>query len=292
MSIIQDALRRKEQDAPPGESAADSKGTGGAGGSRLVFATPIRTAYPSPTPPPVVPPLPVSETVTHPAPPPSQEAQGVGDMPCAGRGRDPKILIIGSVVLLLWLVGGAFFAYQKGWLRGGEHAPVGSGPDSGAVTPVGADPSYGIAGLIEREKIDIAKAVSNTEDAPHPDSEALRPLPGVIPAIQPPVPESALPSASFKNAPEPVVAARENTPSKTSPRTLPGEKNKWPKFVVNGVVEPAMGKPGLVIFDGSDMVNVGQVSEKGILVRGVHGQEAVLEFSGEQKTYYVGKGEK
>lgn len=261
MSIIQDALRRREQDggANPPESGRPS------------------LAPPPPAdarPPQRFPPLPVSPIEM---PPPIPAGPPVPPTVVRHRGAGWLAVVI---ALLLAAGGTGFWGYRAGWFDRGVVDPQPAESTTVAVKPA---PASSVGQLIQTVRDVVREEQSRSVESP-----ALPTVPA--PPQAPAAPAAPAPAPGPASSPEAAPAA----PVHSSPSMLDrlrGTKDRaWPKFTVRGVLSRAGERPGMVILD-QEMLEEGRVSRHGIRVVEVKAQTAVLEYQNDRRTYRAGEGE-
>lgn len=293
MSIIQEALRRKEaeQGMPPSSPAAPS----------LPIPPPSDARRP-PAPPPL------SARPRHHA---QTRHRGVGAM----------------VVVLLIVVGGvaagAFFLARRSEDKVQEL--MGSSPPSAVPGPEAAEaqatgPRSGFGRAVEAAKRAVGLAEQRNEDIERRVAELQRQDPGLPapvrataepppPPVAPPSPATA-PRAPAPSAPAVAVTPAPATESKSATavigdflaglrgggpekepeatiRSSASDTLKWPKFSVRGILAPAQGNRGSVVLN--DRILGLHEDLDGVQVVEIRSEEAVLEYKGARRTMRAGQ---
>lgn len=247
MSIIQDALRRREQESPP-----DLPARGPA-------------TFPVPTP----------SVSAAPPPPPSRGASAP-----AARSKDRPGVVLLILLLAVVAAGGYWVVRQRtSAARDAEETPVPPASAGPAAEPASR---WGRA-IRSVQHLVAASAKRSAETDAAVDAGDVPPAP----APEPP--------SEFQTIVPPSVAPPPPSPSPAPPPEPPPRSQearvRWPRFTVKGVIAPAGGMRGTVILN-DETLQEGDFSEKGIRIVAVRGQEAFLEYEGQQRSFFAGQGER
>lgn len=244
MSIIQDALRRREQESPPD---LPSRGP---------------PTFPVPAP---------SGSEPPPPPPPSRGARAP-----AARSKDrPGVVLL--MLLLAVAAGGGYWVVRQrtSAARDTEGTPVPSASAEPSAEPASR---WGRAVRSVQHLVAASAKRSAETDAAVDAGDA------------PPAPAPEPPS-EFQTIAPPSVAPAPPAPPPEPPSRPPEARVRWPRFTVKGVIAPAGGMRGTVILN-DETLQEGEFSEKGIRIVAVRGQEAFLEYEGQQRSFFAGQGER